>query len=347
MRKKISSWFLLIGLVFALTGCGAGGGGSTDNPAAGGADTTPPTVASKSPDDTASAVAINSNIIVTFSEAMDESTVNTTTFTVKDASNNAVAGTVTCSGTSATFTPSSSLAASTTFTVTIAAGVKDSAGNATASDSTWTFTTGTAGTAPSAPTGVTATAGNNQVAISWSAASSATTYTVYRATATGALSAKTAVTTGVTATNYTDTTAINGTAYYYQVTAVNSYGESGGSSEVSATPTSGGGTFTTTPMVKAGSNYTIALKSDGTVWGWGSNYQGELGDGTTTSRTTPVQVSGIAGVIAISEGGDEHTLALKSDGTVWAWGYNYSGQLGDGTTTNRTTPVQVSGLNLN
>jgi len=56
------------------------------------------------------------------------------------------------------------------------------------------------------------------------------------------------------------------------------------------------------------------LKSDGTVWAWGYNYYGQLGDGTTTQRLTPVQVSGLNGVIAIAAGGQYFTLALKSDG---------------------------------
>ncbi|MGC9030112.1 MAG: RCC1 domain-containing protein [Desulfomonilaceae bacterium] len=98
--------------------------------------------------------------------------------------------------------------------------------------------------------------------------------------------------------------------------------------------------------------HALALKSDGTVWAWGYNGAGQLGDGTTTYRATPVQVSGLNDVIAIAAGGGiadgltfpGHSLALKSDGTVWAWGYNGYGQLGDGTTTNRLTPVQVSGL---
>jgi len=90
-----------------------------------------------------------------------------------------------------------------------------------------------------------------------------------------------------------------------------------------------------------------ALKSDGTVWCWGYNGYGQLGDGSTTQRNTPVQVSGLTNVISIeSTGGDapSHNCALKSDGTVWSWGYNGYGQLGDGSTTNRYTPVQVSGL---
>jgi len=94
--------------------------------------------------------------------------------------------------------------------------------------------------------------------------------------------------------------------------------------------------------VSAGYANTLALKSDGTVWGWGANYSGELGDGTTETRALPVRVLGLTGVTAIAEGGA--SLALKSDGTVWAWGDNHFGQLGDGTTVSRSTAAQVPGL---
>ncbi|MGE5579277.1 MAG: fibronectin type III domain-containing protein [Bacillota bacterium] len=95
--------------------------------------------------------------------------------------------------------------------------------------------------------------------------------------------------------------------------------------------------------VASGNNHNLALRGDGTVWAWGYNDDGQLGDGTTIQRTSPVQVSGLTGVIAIAAG-DEHSLALKGDGTLWAWGRNNGGQLGDGTTTTRKTPVQVKGL---
>ena len=95
--------------------------------------------------------------------------------------------------------------------------------------------------------------------------------------------------------------------------------------------------------VSSGLAHVLVLKSDGSVWSWGNNASGQLGDGTTTSRTSPVQVSGLTSVVAIAAGGD-HSLALRSDGTLWAWGLNSSGELGDGTTTNRTSPVQISSL---
>ncbi|MGE6759660.1 Ig-like domain-containing protein [Corallococcus interemptor] len=93
----------------------------------------------------------------------------------------------------------------------------------------------------------------------------------------------------------------------------------------------------------AGSLHGLALKQDGTVWAWGDNSFGQLGDGTNTQRLTPVQVPGLTGVAALAAGND-HSLAVKQDGSVWAWGNNASGQLGDGTTTQRLTPVQVPNL---
>jgi alpha-tubulin suppressor-like RCC1 family protein len=95
-----------------------------------------------------------------------------------------------------------------------------------------------------------------------------------------------------------------------------------------------------TPAIAAGGNHSLALKSDGTVWAWGYNGDGQLGDDTTTTRKTPVPVSGLSGIIAIAAG-ENHSLALKGNGTVWAWGNNGYGQLGDNSTTARKTPVQV------
>jgi alpha-tubulin suppressor-like RCC1 family protein len=91
--------------------------------------------------------------------------------------------------------------------------------------------------------------------------------------------------------------------------------------------------------------HNLAVKTDGTIWAWGCNWYGQLGDGTTNllGTNTPVQVIGLTNPIAIS-GGGFYSMALMSNGTVWTWGNNTYGQLGDGTTNNRTAPVQVIGL---
>jgi len=93
----------------------------------------------------------------------------------------------------------------------------------------------------------------------------------------------------------------------------------------------------------ATANHTIYVKDDGTVWAWGNNNNGQLGDGSATSKNTPVQVSGLSGMTAVAAGSG-HTVALKNDGTVWAWGNNSNGQLGDGSAASKNTPVQVNGL---
>ena len=92
------------------------------------------------------------------------------------------------------------------------------------------------------------------------------------------------------------------------------------------------------PMVTAGMDHTLALKSDGSLYGWGWNGNGQLGDGTTSSRWSAVPIgSGYQSVSA----GYGHTVAVKSDGTLWAWGDNTYGQLGDNTTVEKHAPVQI------
>ena len=97
-----------------------------------------------------------------------------------------------------------------------------------------------------------------------------------------------------------------------------------------------------TTVARGGRKYSLALREDGTVWAWGNNENGNLGDGTYENRSTPEQVQGLDGVAAIAA--YHNSFALRKDGTVWAWGNNIFGQLGDGTTTHRSTPVQVQGI---
>ena len=96
--------------------------------------------------------------------------------------------------------------------------------------------------------------------------------------------------------------------------------------------------------IAAGQDHSLALRADGTVLAAGTNVLGSLGNGTVGGWTNyPQPVVGLTNVVAIAAGGYS-SFALKSDGTVWAWGYNDYGQLGNGTNVTSGTPVQVTGL---
>jgi alpha-tubulin suppressor-like RCC1 family protein len=125
----------------------------------------------------------------------------------------------------------------------------------------------------------------------------------------------------------------------------NHFGELGDGTETERrTPVNVSGLTSGAAAVAAGAHTTCALTSAGGVKCWGSNAYGQLGDGTITERHTPVNVSGLTSGAAAVSAGDSHTCALTSAGGVRCWGNNELGQLGDGTITDRHTPVNVSGL---
>jgi hypothetical protein len=217
---------------------------------------------------------------------------------------------------------------------------------------------------PNAPTIGTATAGDTSASVAFTAptnvgGSAITGYVVVAST-------------GQTATNSTSPITVtgltNGVAVTFQVTAINIYGSSGLSvpsnsvTPVAAKLFSWGqnangqlgkndqvnrsspvqvGALTNWSDIKGGNVHTIAIKKDGTLWTWGGNGSGQLGQTPAgVSRSSPTQVGALTTWSKISSG-NLHSLATKTDGTLWLWGSNNYGQLGQNDTAYRVSPVQV------
>jgi alpha-tubulin suppressor-like RCC1 family protein len=130
----------------------------------------------------------------------------------------------------------------------------------------------------------------------------------------------------------------------------NGYGGLGdGTTVPSTTPVQVSG-LTGVTQISAGGSFGLALRSDGTVWSWGYNGDGQLGNGTTTDSSVPVQVTGLSQVTKIAAGQTDSMAVARRGFTtltsVYAWGANGSGQIGDGTTSQRPAPVQVTGIGV-
>jgi alpha-tubulin suppressor-like RCC1 family protein len=108
--------------------------------------------------------------------------------------------------------------------------------------------------------------------------------------------------------------------------------------------TAGGGT---TWSQISGSNSLAAIKTDGTLWTWGLNVYGNLGDGTSNNRSSPFTVAGGGTTWSQVSVGYNSSAAIKTDGTLWTWGQNDFGSLGDGTTSNRASPATTAGGGTN
>jgi alpha-tubulin suppressor-like RCC1 family protein len=110
-----------------------------------------------------------------------------------------------------------------------------------------------------------------------------------------------------------------------------------------SSPVSVVGGFTDWCQVSAGSNHSLAVRTNGTLWAWGCNSNGLLGDDTTTSTSSPVSVVGGFTDWCQVSAGSNHSLAVRTNGTMWAWGFPGDGRLGDGTITGAISPVSVVG----
>ncbi len=172
-------------------------------------------------------------------------------------------------------------------------------------------------TPPAAPTGLAATAGNAQVALSWTAASGATSYDVFEGTTSGGESS-TPIATGITATTYTVTGLTNGTTYYFEVAAVNSGGQSGYSNEASAKPESGGGSLLAyEPFGESGTTpFGLNGASGGGDSGWAAAWVEQSGStavpGYDIASSNPLTYSGLQTTAHYAVGGYEYQTSARS-----------------------------------
>jgi alpha-tubulin suppressor-like RCC1 family protein len=124
----------------------------------------------------------------------------------------------------------------------------------------------------------------------------------------------------------------------------NEYGNLGDGTLTQRLAAVGVGSLTNVSQVAAGQVHSLAVTSDGSVWSWGRNTFGQLGTGAAGLSKSPQPVPGVGGTITQVAAGWTHSLAVGSDGTVWAWGDNRDGELGDGNTNQSDTAVRIPGL---
>ena len=145
--------------------------------------------------------------------------------------------------------------------------------------------------------------------------------------------------------NHTAAIATDGTLWVWGSNASGQLGNGTTDTSVHTLPVQVGSSTnwrTTAGSLSAGGDFILALQTDGSLYAWGLNSSGQIGDGTTTSKTSPTLISsGWSRVCA----GTAFSTALRADGTLWSWGLNSSGQVGDGSLSNRTSPVQISADN--
>jgi alpha-tubulin suppressor-like RCC1 family protein len=141
--------------------------------------------------------------------------------------------------------------------------------------------------------------------------------------------------------SHTSAVRTNGTIWAWGQGSAGKLGDNSTTSKSSPVSVVGG--FTDWCQVSVGGSHTSAVRTNGTIWAWGSNADGKLGDNTATSKSSPVSVvGGFTDWCQVSAGGS-HTSAVRTNGTIWAWGSNEFGKLGDNSTTSKSSPVSVVG----
>lgn len=329
-------------------------------------DRSAPYVTATSPKLGTKSVAPNTTIAAQLSKPLAAETVNEQTVKVQDIIGNTVPGTVSADtlALSVQFTPTVPFTAGETYVVILSTAITDTAGNPLAQPYAWSFEVTPPAEPPPPPpqdtkapfvTGSSPTLGDvvtsehfgKAITFTFSeplAANSVTTQTVHLSDASKADVAG-AVTLDASGTtiSFTPSPPLHDSETY-TVTLDTGITDLAANAMTYPYATSFKTSVTTTDAIAVGWSSLLALKKNGTVWGWGQNNLGQLGDGTQIDRNRPTRTV-IDDVIAISQGRD-FSIALRKDGTVWAWGNNIYGQMGDGTPTStpRLLPAPIPNL---
>jgi alpha-tubulin suppressor-like RCC1 family protein len=98
-------------------------------------------------------------------------------------------------------------------------------------------------------------------------------------------------------------------------------------------------------LISAGQNHSLGIDKNGRVWAWGYSLYGQIGNNSFVNKSTPVSILGSNKTFCLISAGQNHSLGIDKNGKLWGWGYNNQGQIGDNSTTNKSTPVSVLGAN--
>ncbi|MDT8318351.1 MAG: Ig-like domain-containing protein [bacterium] len=313
-------------------------------------------IGSLSPLEGENSVDVNNLIYAKFNEPMDRTFINTSTFTLFDGTSN-VEGSVYYDGVlTAMFIPAAPLTYSGFYTATLTTEIRDRAGNPLQSPGfAWQFATGEL--LLNVSHGI-AGGGFHSLAVKSDKSLAAWGYntngelgdgTTYSRLLPVQILGLTGVIASAAGDNHSMALLTDKTVWVWGDNTLGQLGIGTEDTEIHSTAVKLTG-LSDIVSLSAGSFHSMALKSDGTVWAWGDNTYGQLGDGTFVYKASPVQVrdqddeSGyLQGVKSIAAG-EQHSVAVKSDGTVLAWGWNNAGQLGNMTTANSFFPVSVVDL---
>ncbi|MBI5207049.1 MAG: Ig-like domain-containing protein, partial [Candidatus Firestonebacteria bacterium] len=318
-------------------------------------DIIPPQIILTNPQGDITNIAVNTSITAAFSESIDISTITKNSFQMQRSTDNLpIQGMVSYNGTIATFIPENTLDANTMYTLTITTDIKDLAGNAQITPYIWSFTTGLApDIIPPLITSINPLSDEIEV-IANTNISVVFSEPINKATINSVTFKIINDADGLPVSgnfSFNDNSIVfipemdlkHGTKYLVSLTK--------GIKDLSDNPLTSiyEWSFITKKnifwkKIVAGGTHSFGIKSDSSLWAWGNNEYGQLGDSTNENRGSPVKIGNDSNWISVAAG-ENHSLGIKSDNSLWAWGNNQKNQLGDGTDINKIVPVKIGNDN--